>query len=111
MQTNTLNKENKMKKSILSFIATTAALEQEVSNLAAQKWAREAQLMDFESRTSSEKQLQQAYLVWKDYKEMVDAYDAKYALLIKHRTLLDSAKRFTEKLTEEDLAELFKTEE
>lgn len=104
MQTITLNKENKM--TISDLIITTANLEQECSLLSAKKYEREASLIDFESRTSLEKQLQQASILWPDYKELVDKYDLKYASLIKHRTMLDAVKRLADKMTEEDISKV-----
>jgi hypothetical protein len=96
-----------MSKSLVTFIAILAALEKEVSTLAAEKWVRETELIDFESRTAVEKQLQQAYTVWPDYKALVDKYDARYTDLVKGRTLMDCAKKFHERLSDDDLDTLF----
>lgn len=84
-------------------IIKAVELENEIHTLAAQKYSRECSLLDFESRTAVDKQLQQSYALWPDYKSIVDKYDNAYAEHKKLSKTLDYIKTFSDKLTEVEI--------
>ena len=87
-------------------IAITANLTQEVEQLLAERYERECSIIDSETRTSVDKQLQQAYSVWPDYKALVDRYDIKHAELAKYKVLLSSITQLNGMLSQEAIDEI-----